>query len=223
MRELPILFSAPMVRVILEGRKTVTRRPVKLRYPREIEDVDDGSKWPWHPDYVTGGEWDGWARCPYGESGDRLYVRETHFDARNLNEGRVLFPADGDASRFGWTPSIHMPRKLARIWIELTAVRVERLQDISEQSAWDEGIQDFMGGPTPWKGVLAPTSVHGFAGAWEAMHGPGSWADNPRVWAVAFRRTEHGAKLRIGVTESLLTCWTGSASASVGMPYEQCG
>ncbi|MBB5875844.1 hypothetical protein [Xanthomonas sp. 3498] len=76
MAERPILFNGPMVRAILDGRKTQTRRAVKLRHPWEIEERDDGSSWPWYPDYVTGGEWDGWVPCPFGQPGDRLWVRE---------------------------------------------------------------------------------------------------------------------------------------------------
>lgn len=79
-RERPILFSGPMVRAILAGRKTQTRRVIKPRYAFEIEELEDGSPWPWHPDYVTGGEWDGWVLCPYGQLGDRLWVRETWAD-----------------------------------------------------------------------------------------------------------------------------------------------
>jgi len=141
MRELPILFSASMVRAILDGRKTVTRRVVKLRYPWEIEEAGSGSKWPWHPDYVTGGEWDRWARCPYGKVGDRLYVRETtEVDEDNSATARlsrytadkapVLVASSSDPAFNGtvahWDyprrsrPGIHLPKAQSRIWLEVT-------------------------------------------------------------------------------------------------------
>jgi hypothetical protein len=214
-----------MVRAILEGRKTVTRRVVK--------DI------PWLPgvnerfsqarSFSNGGlfhiagslEMTKGFRCPYGQVGDRLWVKEAWRVARRWdatpssalpheNGLTVAYAAGGsrahdDTARFvnddayspwdaewvGRTRSpIHMPRWASRITLEVTAVRVERLQDVSEQSAWDEGVQKFMGGPTPWKSVVAPASVHGFAAVWESINGAGSWAANPWVWVVEFKRIE---------------------------------
>jgi hypothetical protein len=162
-----MLMSAPMVRAILAGSKTQTRRIVKPRYPWEIEELEDGSPWPWYPDYVTGGEWDGWVLCPYGQPGDRLWVRETFQplyadgwedgynsdgEAVNYKTGRGYAPRfiatdgstefidpDGEVSSRVW-PSIHMPRWASRITLEIAGVRVERLQDISEADAIAEGV-----------------------------------------------------------------------------------
>lgn len=171
MKERPILFSAPMVRAILDGRKTQTRRVVKLRNgqympPSEKADIN------------------GWRQmlrnCPYGQPGDRLWVRETHFDAKRLNEGRILYRADGDVSRFGWTPSIHMPRSASRITLEVTGVRVERLQDISEADAVAEGVV--------WE--QGQTAINVFETLWESINGAGSWDANPWVWVVEFKRAK---------------------------------
>jgi hypothetical protein len=191
MRELPILMNGAMVRAVLEGRKTVTRRPVK---PLKGGFVCVGAK----------AAWDGCSRADYfavhaspdfpqkqgnrwviARPGDRVYVRETHFDARNLNEGRVLFQADGDVSRFGWTPSLHMPKALARIWLEVTAVRVERLHEIDQEQAMAEGL------------VAEPgetgVSRSDFIALWNSVSKTGShWGNNPWVWVVEFRRIDGG-------------------------------
>lgn len=240
MRESPILFSGPMVRAILDGRKTVTRRIVKLRYPWEIEEADNGSKWPWHPDYVTGGEWDGWAQCPYGQAGDRLWVRETwgyrgatwtlgedhktlwieyaadggrrdvvrpKDDESGIPQPRDIRPGEdyvddyynGYLNRY-WKqnrPSIHMPRWASRITLEVTGVRVERLQDISEADALREGLVQLpasgrfaINKGDQYFGGASHSASEVFSWLWEQINGPGSWDANPWVWAVSFRRIE---------------------------------
>ncbi|QBR31855.1 MULTISPECIES: hypothetical protein [Pseudomonas] len=167
-KERPILFSAPMVRAILEGRKTVTRRPVKgFQIPTEDTSIPEGERHRWSgtaqrdPRYgfcVFGAteaecakELEEFAPCPYGKPGDRLYVRET-FNRTNPGgaEGVYYYRADGEfpkcigGGKFtddeSWKPSIHMPRAASRILLEITDVRVERLKDISEQQALAEGI-----------------------------------------------------------------------------------
>lgn len=203
MRERPILFSGPMVRAILAGTKTQTRRALKVQPPASTVTID---LWH-HPDprphfwACDGGSLLDWAYpCPYGQPGDRLWVRETW----NRFEPWSGFHYAADYEAFGigpdddpdhipdhevrWRPSIHMPRAACRIVLEITRVRVERLQDISADDAWAEGVQDWMGVETPWKGVLAPTEVHAFASLWESVNGAGSWAANPWVWVVEFRR-----------------------------------
>lgn len=184
MAERPILFSAPMVRAILEGRKTVTRRAVKGHALRWL------GPGMFTPGYVALAEN---GLCPFGHVGDRLYVRETHFDARDLNERQVLYAATGDVSRMGWTPSIHMPKQIARIWLEVTAVRVERLCDITEQGARREGLE--------WNDeCLSPIQARdGFADLWDGLAKIGThWADNPWVWVVEFRRIEGGGHAHQG-------------------------
>ena len=197
MRELPILMNGAMVRAVLEGRKTVTRRLVK-RQPFVHH-------WQMFPEYT--GQWregaglwrfehriphnprpdfEEWLRPPC-QIGERLYVRETHFDGRNLNEGRVLFQADGDMSRFGWTPSLHMPKALARIWLEVTAVRVERVRDITAEQAIAEGMQSNLR-----EHDAVESLRNDFAQLWNGLAKPGArWDDNPWVWVVDFRRVEH--------------------------------
>ena len=152
----PILFSGAMVRALLDGSKTQTRRALKVRC-QEITERDDGSLWPWseNPDTAA----DHWHACPYGQPGDRLWVRETfldtlgtgveHRDESGLRH-RYAFAADcapgsyGDQARkdYGlkWKPSIHMPREASRILLEIVSVRVERLSDISEADAVAEGV-----------------------------------------------------------------------------------
>lgn len=187
MRERPILFSAPMVRAILEGRKTQTRRVFKL--PRRME---------WYPD--LGGEREGWycdiggrgwwhvseTACPYGAPGDRLWVRETwglyqhQFDHECHD---VIYRADDQRPIVDrWRPSIHMPRWASHIDLEVTGVRVERLQDISEADAMAEGVPEAIPFETP--GFYR----QGFHDLWESINGAGSWDANPWVWVVEFQR-----------------------------------
>lgn len=205
--ERPILFSAPMVRAILEGRKTQTRRVMKHQPQRvvvpgigpmlAIQQPRGNDRWLWpnaRNEVV--------ASCPYGVPGDRLWVRETfiHEPADYCREASVSIPcrpaltvyrADVEDPREGrWTPSIHMPRALSRIDLEVTGVRVERLQDISENDALAEGAD----GPHPasWHPdapEVGPESYRlGFRELWESINGAGSWEANPWVWVVEFRR-----------------------------------
>ena len=167
MTERPILFSAPMVRAILAGQKTQTRR-IAI-HKRSIEPMTE--------------------ECPYGKPGDRLWVRETHMDLG----GCLLYRADHGseverascAPRQRWAPSIHMPRWASRITLEVTGVRVERLQGISDSDARAEGVDQ--------DAALSMACTRGAARAaysalWEQIHGPGSWDANPWVWVVEFRR-----------------------------------
>ena len=172
MKERPILFSAPMVRAILAGHKTQTRRLVKVG--DTIEERDDGTRWPYFTTWTHGDDGSPWASCPYGEPGNRLWVRETWRyadwtedgqpwiryaadDARRLCErvtpewaARVAdiwaelssaenVAVDGRAADRKWRPSIFLPRWASRLTLAVTAVRVERLQEISEDDAQAEG------------------------------------------------------------------------------------
>ena len=183
----PILFSGAMVRALLSGTKTQTRRVIKFKPWHQIEERDDGTPWPWmQSDDNDAGVW---LRCPYGAPGDRLWVRETWAptDGRFEPLRSVAYRADGeDVSLLDdrWRPSIHMPRWASRITLEVTAVRVERLQDISEADAWAEGIAgDLLHRAQGW----APRAYHLL---WEQINGPGSWDANPGVWVLTFRRVE---------------------------------
>lgn len=205
MKERPILFSAPMVRALLAGTKTQTRRILKLKWGFDVEERDDGTLWPWaqHPDCDD----DVWMPCPQGEIGDRLWVRETwaygtHAMAAERDEdGPFVYAADGTTQGRlcdRWTPSIHMPRWASRISLEITALRAERLQDISDADARAEGIECMAGDPEcgycnyldqsgkDW--TLSPRES--FQSLWESINGPASWAKNPWVWVVEFQRAQ---------------------------------
>ena len=190
--ERPILFSAPMVRAILEGRKTQTRRVVK----------DSTFKATKQGRLMHEGEASAW--CPYGRPGDRLWVRETWAWGKRYSENYALtletipkekpeyaelwYRADGEQINRveTWRPSIHMPRWASRINLEVTGIRVERLQGISEEDAIKEGA------------LLSTPSINNswgegfdracFRTLWESINGPGSWEANPWVWVVEFRQ-----------------------------------
>lgn len=216
MKSRPILFSGPMVRAILDGRKTQTRRVVALPRKRGafvLEDHGDGW-WPYQSDdgesSVCNDGCEYPYSCPYGVPGDQLLVRETW--ARDDEDGALMYRADlgrnADADaweqgriegvpRYRWRPAIHMPRWASRITLEITGVRVERLQEISTYDAWAEGIP---GAPPPgvtvdridefvrWSdGVMRDDPKAAYRALWEQINGPGSWDANPWVWVVQFR------------------------------------
>lgn len=214
MKERPILFSALMVRALLAGTKTQTRRVVKPQFamdavPEEMCATNErGHQITGHSGLwwcAAEGDADVARRCPYGQPGDRLWVREC-FCEDPLSFG-ALYRADGEldepALNAGgkWRPSIHMPRWASRITLEVTGVRVERLQDISEADAVAEGIErceDFFE-CTTWRvygepegsDVVAPDDpVGSYQSLWEFINGPGSWDVNPWVWVVEFKRVK---------------------------------
>jgi hypothetical protein len=197
-KERPILFSAPMVRALLEGRKTQTRRVVKFRVtgpnPPQTLDFYDGDKWKGtcHEDGRSG---NALKLCPYGVPGDRLWVRETWSMAKSCNVHEPFYRADGEASgrqttlsyherEARWRPSIFMPRWASRITLEVTDVRVERLQEISEADALAEGAKQHQD----------KDPDYGYAGwyraLWESINGPDSWAANPWVWVIEIKRVQ---------------------------------
>jgi len=191
-KERPILMSAPMVRAILAGTKTQTRSALKVQ-PLEILPMK-GDK--------AGIEWVGLMerdppkgavfKCRHGVAGDRLWSRESW--APDEYAGQTTFYRADDEDLMpagGWKPSIHMPRWASRITLEITGVRVERLQDISEADAQAEGVQCDTDG---WFDYLMPQSQScvnardSYATLWDRINGPGSWDANPFVWVVEFRR-----------------------------------
>lgn len=216
MTERPILFSAPMVRAILEGRKTQTRRKMSVQpWPNATVEVG-----PYHLHWIDRNGGDVGLRCPYGALGDHLWVRETVAYGANYHvaykadsvcgvwcwngDGQPVFvphgnilEGDGGAlvgnyglAKYGarWRPSIHMPRWASRITLRITDIRVERLQDISEDDARAEGCD-----PARW---IDETDVgmegyrEGFARLWNKINGPGAWDVNPWVWVVSFERVK---------------------------------
>lgn len=185
MRERPILFSAPMVRPILTGQKTQTRRAVKLNDAGRVQLATK----QWHIDDSNVKH-----ACPYGQPGDRLWVRES-FSPYIYREG-CWYWADGNMAAYDCEkpkPSIHMPRWASRITLEITGVRVERLQDISEADAQAEGVtveDHHKGGYCA--GEFLPPAVRAFRELWESINGASAWETNPWVWVVEFRRLADG-------------------------------
>lgn len=182
MSEKPILFSAPMVKAILDGRKTQTRRIVKPQ-PKMS---DDGKV-----DWIIKGQWCGaWTlgkggnmTCPYGAIGTHLWVRETWCE----DNGRIIYKADfptadgSTGATFKWKPSIFMPRVASRITLEVKNIRVERLQDITDSDAIREGIPDY-------PDFVGECPVDDFRELWSKINGEKSWNENPFVWVVEFTK-----------------------------------
>ena len=208
MKERPILFSAPMVRAIIDGQKTQTRRVVQSIGNDEgfvIIDYGNGG-WPYRSDdgdstthtIKRGGKLyleETPHACPYGQPGDRLWVREAFSGPHCMDASdgckavppskwgdcsRIWYWADGNPTEGDWTrprPSIHMPRWASRILLEVTSVRVERLQDINEADAEAEGPPKHFN-----------SSRDNFCALWQEINGDGSWDANPFVWAIEFKR-----------------------------------
>jgi len=211
--ERPILFSTPMVQAILQGRKTQTRRVIKEA---------KGWDYNWHVAKIKEEHKDGINRyemrcgsqystkifkCPYGKVGDILWVKETSIV--NKNACRRFFVADGykksiseETGRpFDYekvVPSIFMPKLAARIWLEITNIRVERLQDISEEDARAEGAykvyEDENGNfYHPEAETARLVGDHGdyktgFKAIWQSINGKERWISNPWVWVVEFKK-----------------------------------
>jgi hypothetical protein len=180
MKERPILFSGPMVRAILDGSKTQTRRTFKGTTEH---------KGPYNPAYMEAHQQaSGWGSiCPHGTPGERLWVRETwavqhEYDAAGPSEigvsARWRYAATEDLGGLRKRPSIFLPRRGSRILLEITDVRVQRLQEINDEDARAEGCEPF----------AYPRDR--FQGLWDTINGPGSWHANPWVWAITFRRLE---------------------------------
>lgn len=212
--EHPILFSTPMVQAILEGKKIMTRRVIKnkffLKYPKArfyekssdlLKDVEvrfhgkkvDPKTVTLFEDVSTGFMFG--VKCPYGKVGDRLWVRESWC---NISKAEVapeyVFKADTldaedyDPTEWRWKPSIHMPKAAARIWLEITGIRVERLWDITEAEAKAEGAEFQL-----WRTLNNTDTTsykNGFTSLWLHINGDDSWNANPWVWVVEFKRIE---------------------------------
>lgn len=190
-----MIFNGPMVKAILSGQKTQTRRTMK------VQPVLNGSFYE-----VYGAGWSKGVKsvpvvnghslsnnCPFGAVGDRIWVRETF--AKGLSTKSTLaFRAthkpedleDGFWETIKWTPSIHMPRWASRILLEITNVRVERLNDISEEDAQAQGVTPSAHAITP------PEAVYrvGFSELWRSIYGDENWEKNPWVWVIEFKRVQ---------------------------------
>jgi hypothetical protein len=189
MKERPILFSAPMVRAILEGRKTQTRRTVKPQ-PAKSTVSESGVIEPHSGTWYEHGALDGntqvW-KCPFGVTGDRLWVREawqTYLvwdciaPSKLPTNTQIQYPATWEwASKK--RSSIHMPRWASRITLDVTDVRVQRLQEISQKDAAAEGFGVAFG-----PGHFS----RAFDSYWDEIHGAGAWDANPWVWCISFQQ-----------------------------------
>lgn len=214
MKARPILFSGPMVSAILRGQKTQTRRTVK---PQPVELMEDGAhtKYAWRRGlyalrmYPSNSAM--LAHCPYGTPGDLLWVRETwsvgkcadglsptclHIGTWIKDNGGCWYAAGGEPAhpispKGKVRSSLHMPRWASRLTLEVTRVRVERLQDISEADAIGEGMLTVSlpaSGPSTERGKpsIGSNPRRRFEHVWSGINGTESWAKNPWVWAVTF-------------------------------------
>lgn len=208
MKERGILFSAPMVRAILAGQKTQTRRVV-----REGSSKTTRIFWMTDEATVPRGRYTGWVRecdapfrlplrCPYGEIGDQLWVRETWglLDTQPSDgpeRAQVFYRAtDGERTDLRhqlWRPSIHMPRWASRITLKLKAVRAQCVQNISDADIAAEGFTGYVGAMKlngeDTTGFMSARSR--FLGTWNAINGQRdrcSWGDNPWVWVLEFEQ-----------------------------------
>lgn len=214
MKERPIIFSTPMVLAILEGRKTQTRSIVK--FPDGLTTHDDwleaheiapaeyvfwsGPKYV-NPDFTRSvyKPGDG-IICPYGQPGDRLWVRETWAEFSGIEpkvtyvyraDGLYDTPAKEHLCDNRWRPSIHMPRAASRILLEITDVRVEKLREITRSDIRSEGLVC----PDEFKSDNLEYNYRhwypdAFKSLWDGIQGPGSWDQNPWVWVITFKRIQ---------------------------------
>lgn len=239
MTERGMIFNAEMVRALLSGRKTQTRREVKLNLDiaclattydwatslaanhyqglteEQIQQKAESLRGVIHPVILGNGQMVS-IFCPHGKPGDRIWVRETFCPVDDTQYGGEKWvdyratpkfeeshpagwdSAPNDAEALKWRPSIHMPRWASRILLEITDVRVERLNAISEEDARAEGIIDGgclnCGEPEPCGCANPePDATDAFAYLWQSSYGQENWNANPWVWVISFKRVEGGA------------------------------
>ena len=218
MKERPILFSAPMVRAIQADQKTQTRRAFNDRTTKLMRAAASIGEVSWFMDegYLQENDLPYIQQfSPYGQPGDRLWVREAWMDLEGTgvepttgSRSRYAYRADTPAGSYGdetrkeyglkWRPSIFMPRSACRILLEVVSVRVELLNDISESDCWAEGIEEVMhlfddGSQAVMAkrlGACLEDAKPLYAQLWESINGANSWDKNPWVWVVEFKRIE---------------------------------
>lgn len=186
MNERPILFSAPMVKAILAGTKTQTRRAIK---------DDDVTKAGIRG--IMGGTGPAFGPCKYGSPGDFLWVRETWCESFASDDdsinGFCYRATNNGPDPAKWRPSIFMKRAASRITLEITEVRVERLQDISEKDAKAEGVSK----PDTDAPFEKPSLRGGYWLLWDSINGrtgPKSWDANPWVFVISFKRVPQASR-----------------------------
>lgn len=216
MKERPVIFNAEMVRAILDGRKTQTRRVMKVQPSPEFTPMNMAMETDYNAHWYTPGvvDKDGYLQpakhqvfgvasedegysCPFGQPGDKLWVREAfRVHSRATDVATLVYRAsvrnswteqthrvpvavcNKPATPEKWTPSIHMPRWASRITLEITGVRVERLKDIRASDALDEGIQH----------MTMNCPRHEFFQLWNSIYGDMAHETNPWLWVITFRR-----------------------------------
>lgn len=216
MKERGMIFNGEMVRALLDGRKTQTRRIIKdctvgrdqISKFIQIEKKFIGCYPEDVPELIR-------ECCPYGIPGDRIWVREAfRVHSRATDVATLVYKAsernswteqthrvpvavcNKPATPEKWTPSLHMPRWASRILLEITDVRVERLNSISQEDAQAEGLELTGWRPTysdPDSGGEVMTPYDNFAELWSSIYGDESWQANPWVWVIEFKRVEGGA------------------------------
>lgn len=218
MKERGMIFNGEMVRAILDGRKTQTRRLMKVQPSDGFHPTHNGYDLDLNAHWYTPGvvdkngylqpakkdvfgvadENEGYT-CPFGAVGDRIWVRETFCPVPDNEEpagcSAILYAADGNGPYGKWVPSIHMPRWASRLTLEITCVRVERLNSISQEDTQAEGMELTGWRPTysdPDSGGEVWTPYDNFAQLWESIYGEESWKANPWVWVIEFKRIEGG-------------------------------
>lgn len=212
MNERAILFSAPMVRANLEGRKSMTRRTMKDQPERQPVPQNDDKLW-WQEDIACS---DGvvktnYYRCPYGGIGDVLWVRETWTWEGDtsykdlLPIGSFWYKADFEKNEgpAKWKSSIFMPREACRLKLEIVNIKIERLNNISEEDAVAEGVERagtgwkcyrkissgrHRGEDHPYNVVSNRSPVFSYMELWENINGEGSWSKNPWVWVIEYKK-----------------------------------
>ncbi|HHA1261465.1 TPA: hypothetical protein ACOED1_004849 [Enterobacter kobei] len=205
MKERPIIFNSEMVRAIIDGRKTMTRRIMKVQPSEGFVPMNMALETDYEAHWYTPGvvdkngylqpakkdvfgvadENEGYT-CPLGAVGDRIWVRETFCAVPDHEEpagcSALLYAADGNGPYGKWTPSIHMPRWASRLTLEITGVRVERLASVSDDDAGKEG---YPANPAPYGGAMDKWLW--FRGLWDSIYPDQSFKHNPWVWVIEFK------------------------------------
>lgn len=230
MKEHPMLFSTPMVKAILNGSKTQTRRIIKSpKLDMYVEDIKFGVTAMTPEGHVSvRGKWMDGQESRYGESfikfpaqvGDHIWVRETYREYNIYEDGELaiekhleyaadpgnemipmvdgdgfgIYNKDGSEKFIPWKPSLFMPKRICRIWLEVVSIRAEKLLDISPNDAIAEGIEGW--GHNTWKDYLKPSyactnPIESYLSLWDSINGEGAFSKNPWVWVYTFKRIDH--------------------------------